>query len=253
MPALIYFTDHPDFPWKKINNLFNVKIQERKARANGETITIEASLFDIITAAKAGNTTAKGLLLFLNRLIYDLSRILSSGERKMVFTNIKRMLMTLDSRFYNFVGEIGILKNILSTNKYRLLHIEELLPNNKTIDFTIQDLESSQVELVEVVIIHLDSGKVDGNPEAIKKFLTGRLTEKILDKQKKLSSSIEFNLIPVIWGGKENLKVYSEFFQERKLDLKNVHEPFGWLQFSDGNDYYAHRFSRLKNLFNDLV
>jgi hypothetical protein len=140
LPALIYFTDHPDFPWKRINKLFSAKIQERKAKANGETITIEASVFDIIIAAKTGNNTAKGLLLFLNRLIHDLSRILSIGERQMVFTNIKSMLMTLDWRFYNFVGEIGILKNILSTNKYRLLHIEESLPNNRTIDFTIQEL-----------------------------------------------------------------------------------------------------------------
>jgi hypothetical protein len=98
----------------------------------------------------------------------------------------------------------------------------------------------------------VDSDKIDANPEAIKKFLTDRLTDKILDKQKKLASPIEFTLVPVIWGGKEDLKVYGEYFQEHQLDLKNVHEPFGWLQFSDGKDYYAHRFSRLKNLFNDF-
>jgi hypothetical protein len=53
----------------------------------------------------------------------------------------------------------------------------------------------------------------------------------------------------VIWGTVNALRIYSRFFQENQLDLPEVFEPFGWLQWSDGKDYYEHRFSRLSTLF----
>jgi hypothetical protein len=252
LPALIYFTDYPDFPWKKINAIFNEKVEERTAQAQGETITVQATIFDIIIAAKKGNKTAKGLLLYLNHLFHDLSQILTVTDRQMVLKNIKSMLTRLDWRFYDYVGEIGILYNLLATNKYRLLNVEEVQDNGKTIDFTVLVLGTSEVQLVEVLNIHLDSEKVETDPSAIKTFLTKRLSDKIADKQKKQDSPVEFTLVPVIWGGVKDLRIYSQFFQEHQLELPNVYEPFAWLQFSDDNDYYAHRFSRLKNLFDDF-
>jgi hypothetical protein len=252
LPALVHFTDHPDFPWKRIDALFNQKIEERKEEAQEETIQIKATVFDFIIAAKKGDRTARGLLLYLNRLFHDLSQLLTVAQRKMAFTNIKNLLTRLDWRFYDYVGEIGILYNLLSTNNYRLLRVEEALGNGKTLDFTVQDITSSTVRLVEVYNIHLDSEKVEEDPNAIRAFLTKRLTEKIADKQKNQDSPVEFTLVPVIWGAVKSLRVYSQYFQEHQLDLPNVHEPFAWLQFSNDSNYYAHRFSRLSNLFNDF-
>jgi len=252
LPALIYFTNHSDFPWKRINDLFNQKLEERNEEAQGETIEVKATVFDIMVAAKKGNKTARGLLLYLNRLFNDLSQLLAVAQRQMVFTNIKNLLTRLDWRFYDYLGEIGILFNLLSTNKYRLLRVEEGIGNGKTLDFTIQDISTSTVQLVEVYNIHLDSEKVEADPTAINAFLTKRLTDKITDKQKKRDTPIEFTLVPVLWGGVKELRVYSQYFQEHQLDIPNVHEPFAWLQFSDDKDYYAHRFARITNLFKEF-
>jgi hypothetical protein len=249
LPALIYFTDHAGFPWKRINDLFNQKIEKRTEEAQGETIKVKATVFDIMVAAKKGNNTAKGLLLYLNRLFHDLAQLMSVAQQQMVFTNIKNLLTRLDWRFYDYVGEIGILFNLLSTNKYCLLRVEEGLGNGKTMNFTVQDLSTSTVQLVEVYNIHLNSEKVEANPDVIRAFLTKRLTDKIAEKQQKRDSPTGFTLVPVIWGGVKDLQVYSQFFQDHQLDLPNVHEPFAWLQFSDDKGYYAHRFARLTNLF----
>jgi hypothetical protein len=252
LPALLYFTDHPSFPWKRINDLFNQKIEERTEEAQGETIEVKATVFDIIVATKKGNDTAKGLLLYLNRLFHDLAQLMTVAQRQIVFTNIKNLLTRLDWRFYDYVGEIGVLYNLLSTNKYCLLRAEEGLGNGKTMDFTVQDLSTSTVLQVEVYNIHLDSEKVEADPDAIRVFLTKRFNDKIAEKQQKRDSPIDFTLVPVIWGGVKDLQVYSHFFQNHQLDLPNVHEPFAWLQFSDDKGYYAHRFARLTNLFKEI-
>lgn len=252
LPALISFTDHPDFPWKKIGNLFNKKLEERKLEAQGKTIEVKATVFDIIVAAKKGNTTAKGLLLYLNRLFHDLSQLLTAQQRQMVFKNIKNLLTRLDWRFYDYVGEISILYNLLSTGKYRLLYVEGGLGDGKTIDFTVQELLTHTSQLVEVYNIHLNSEKVEAEYSAIKSFLTKRLTDKIAEKQQNQDSPIGFTLVPVIWGDVNALRVYSQFFLAHHLDIPNVFEPFAWLQFSDDKDFYVHRFARLANLFKEF-
>jgi hypothetical protein len=251
IPALFAFTDYPNFPWKKIDDLFAAKLEQRSILANGNTITVETTIFDIIIAAKKKDESAIGFVCYINKLFRDLSLLLTEEEKLLVHRNVKSMLTTLDTRFYNYVGEIGILYNLLSTGHYRLLRIEEELPNRKNIDFTLQNTRTSTPVLVEVLNIRLDGNRVDPDPEAIKKFLTTRCETKIADKNKHLTEPIDFSLVPVLWGASADVKVYSEFFQNHQLTIKETSEPFAWMQFVYGNNEYGHNFTRVSKVFID--
>jgi hypothetical protein len=251
IPALFAFTDYPNFPWKKIDNLFAAKLEQRSIIADGNTITVEATIFDIIIAAKRKDESAIGFVCYINKLFYDLSLLLTDEEKQLVHRNVKSMLTTLDTRFYNYVGELGILYNLLSTGQYRLLRIEEELPNRKNIDFTLQDTRTSTPVLVEVLNIRLDGNRVDPDPEAIKKFLTNRCESKIADKNKRLTEPINFSLVPVLWGASADIKVFSKFFLNHQLTINETAEPFAWMQFVYGNDEYGHNFTRVSKVYID--
>jgi len=249
LPALIEITDFSDFAWGKIDALFSSKPEERKIIAMGETIMAEATLFDTIIAAKKGSPKAIGMLHFLNKVFEELAGQLMPREKQMLCANIKDMLTAFDLRFYDFVGEIATLNNLMTTKAYRLERIESPLPNGKTIDFELYHIENASPLLVEIVNIHLDSDRVESNPTAIEKFLTHRLTKKVKDKKTKLEEDINIYLIPVLWGAWKDIEIYSNYFKLNSLKLKNVIEPLSLLTRSDDQGYYRHDFGSVSTLF----
>ncbi len=249
IPALIEFVDGQDFPWGKIDKLFSDKITDRISESNGETIVVEASIYDIIVAAKKQNSSAIGLLDFLNKLFEELTDTLDSDEKSLIKSNVKQMLISLDSKYLNFLGEIATLNNLIKSNVYRLVDIEHKIANGKSIDFKLRHIEQNKFLLVEIVNIHLDSNRVDDNADAIRKFLTHKLSEKIKSKKARLNNDFSFYLIPVIWGGWKDIKIYSEFFKSNKLDLPDVIEPVSYLTYTDNAGYYEHYFKTISNLF----
>lgn len=251
IPALVNLVDEKDFPWKKIDNLFTQKIKDRIAESNGETFKVEASIYDIIVEAKKQNLTAIGLLDFLNKLFEELTDNLETREKRLIKSNVKQMLISLDSKYLNFLGEIAALNNLIKSKAYRLITIEEKISNGKSIDFKLRDIKTQKPILVEIVNIHLDSDKVENNPEAIRAFLTKKLTKKIESKTTNLANKIQFYLIPVIWGSSKDIKIYSDFFKSNSLNLLDVLEPISYLTYSDTTGYYEHYFQTISKLFKE--
>jgi hypothetical protein len=248
LPALLQITGEENFGWGRIDQLFSAEISKRLALAKGQPVTIKATIYDIIVEAKRGDSTAVGLLHFLNHVFEDLAKQLTPMEKQMLRSNIKKLLTTLDWRFYNYVGEIGALNNLMQTKAYRLQRIESPLPNGKTIDFQLHHIQNGNSLLVEIFNIHLDSERVESDPAAIRAFLTHRLTEKILEKKIRLKEDVHFYLVPVLWGPWKDVEVYSNFFKVNKLPLENVLEPIALLTRSDGQGYYHHDFARVSTL-----
>lgn len=249
IPALVQLVDGRDFPWDSIDLLFSEKIKDRISKLTGETLEIEASIYDIIVEAKKQNSKAIGLLHFLNKLFEELTDTLETNEKLLVKSNVKQMLTSLDSKYLDFLGEIATLNNLIKSKMYRLVAIEEKLPNGKSIDFKLRHIEQNKFYLVEIVNIHLNSNRVEDNPDAIRKFLTHRLSNKLKAKNLKLDNGTIFYLIPVIWGGWQQIKIYSNFFRTNGLGLQNVIEPVSYLTYTDGAGYYEHYFKTVSNLF----
>lgn len=250
LPALVEMVgDSKDFPWHKIDRLFSKKLQNRIIDFNNGKNLIEATIYDIIIEAKKGNATAIGHLDFLNKLFEELSDNLSLSEKGLVKTNVKHMLITLDKNHRNYIGEIAVLNNLIKSKTYRLNGIETKLPNGKSIDFKLEIIGKEKFLLVEVMNIHLEENRIDDSACAIEKFLTDRFLQKIESKTMALTESIEFFLVPVIWGDWRNLKVYSDFFKAKSIKLNNVIEPVSYLTYSDDKGYYEHHFKTISKLF----
>ena len=241
-----------DLDWTHIDNLFSKKIADRVAQSKGETIIVEATIYDIIVEVKKQNLQAIRLLDFFNKLLLKLSQLLTDTEKKLIKRNIRNFLTTLDKGYLNFVGELAVLNNLIESKDYRLEDVEVKLPNKKTIDFKLKKVKDENFILVEIVNIHLDSNRIETEEEKIRKFFTDRMTQKINSKKINLSSDIKFFLVPVLWGTAADLKIYSDYFKKNKMHIQNVIEPFSYLTFADPNDDYfvLHRFWSVSNMFN---
>lgn len=252
LPALVELvSDSRDFPWDKVNRLFSKKLQDRIIDFNNGKSLIEATIYDIIIEAKKGNTNAIGHLDFLNKLFEELSDNLNLIEKGLVKTNVKHMLITFDKNHRNYIGEIAVLNNLIKSKTYSLNGIETKLPNGKSIDFKLEIIGKAKFILVEVMNIHLGENRINENPVAIEKFLTERFLQKLKCKMGPLTNKIEFYLVPVIWGGWRNIKVYSDFFKTNSIKLNNVIEPVSYLTYSDDKGNYEHHFKSISKLFKE--
>lgn len=251
LPALIEIVGNSSLDWDYIDSLFLNKIENRIIN---QEISVEATIYDIIIEVKKQNKKAIQLLDFLNKLFSDILINLNEQERKLIRDNIRNLLTALDKKYLNFVGEIGVLNNIMNTRMYELEAVEVKLPNEKKIDFKLRELANNMTILVEVDNIHLNSEKVEADEEKIKKFISDRTTKKIAKKKMNLQNNIDFYVVPVLWGTWKDLKTYSEYFKKNTIQIQNVIEPVAYLTFVDPNDedFCLHRFNKISNLFNNI-
>lgn len=250
LPILFEFIPENDSFWKEADKNFNSEIEWRRGEAEAAegSIQAEITIFDVILLAKRGNGEGIRYLHFLRSMFDHLFNNLVSVERALVKRTFKTILKKLDFRYKDFVGELAVLNNMISTKKYRLEDVEAPLADSpKTIDFKVRDLNTNECHLVEVYNIHVDSDKVQPEPERIKAFFTHRLTQKIASKE----TQMQFELVTVLWGGWRDLLVYSNYFKAYAVHLVNVHEPMAYLTFSEVNDgsFFQNRFKKISRLF----
>jgi hypothetical protein len=89
--------------------------------------------------------------------------------------------------------------------------------------------------LIEVVNVELREDKMTDH-SLIKKFLSSKFKEKLADKDK--SGITDYILVPVIWGGKDNinniLKV-KDFYEKTNFSIERVQIPMVYMQLTDGD------------------
>src|ERR1035437_44450 len=236
LPSIFTIIDENDLDWTNIDSLFKKKIEKRIQECKGETIIVETTIYDLIIEVKKKNSQALRLLDFINKLFYELSGNLDTLEKQLVKNNIRNILINFDMRYLNFIGEIAVLNSLMKTKKYSLEGIETKLSNNKSIDFKLKQYSDNSYILIEIVNIHLNSDRIEKSNVKIDKFLTERLEQKVKNKKQGLFEDINFYLIPVLWGNSDDLKIYSDYFIENSIQIKNVIEPLSYLTFIDPND-----------------
>lgn len=252
LPAITDIVGEMDFGWERIDKLFSDELIKRTAKANdnGGTWKVKATIYDIIIEVKKQNLEAIRLLSFFQRLLEELSMNLTAEEKKIIRKNIRDFLTSFDVRYLDYVGELAVINNLIKSKIYRLGNVETKLASEKRIDFKIKKTEDGKLYLVEVLNIHLDSKKVENDEGKIKIFLNHRLAKKIESK----NSDIDFFLVPVLWGGWQDIKVYSDYFKKNKMHLTNVLEPVAYVTFTDPKNetFYFHRFGNVSNLFESV-
>jgi hypothetical protein len=251
IPYLVKLVEGLNFPWDRIDNLFREKLKERKLLANGNTITVEATIFDVIVEAKKNNSTAIGYLDFLNRLFQELTHNLTASEIQYLQSNLTNLLTKFDKGYWGYVAEIATLNNLIKSKTYTLTGCEVQLPGTKPIDFKLHVIDRNIDIFVEILSIHLDSDRIANTHELMKKFLADRISKKIAAKNMDVQKFPNLYLIPILWGDKKAVEQYSSFFKTNSLNIPNVIEPLSYLTYSDGSSYYEHYFKTISNLFTE--
>lgn len=251
IPSMLELVAEGNFPWDKIDKLFRAELRQRILLANGESITVDATIFDVIIEAKKSNSTAIGYLDFLNRLFQELSDNLTTSEKILANSIITNMLSKHDKGYWGYVAEVATLNNLIKSKSYSLMACEVQLEGTKPIDFKLLNVKTNTYVFVEVLSLHLESHKIHEDPNLMKAFLQGRIDKKLQDKGIDPESHANLYLIPVLWGDKTAIKKYSDFFKNNSLDIKNVLEPLSYITYSDGNGYYEHYFQTISNLFSN--
>jgi len=116
IPELIDFIGEEKFPWDDVEKKFNRKINQRVSKKNGDSIVIEASIFDQIISIKKGDSDYIGMIDFYNKLFYQLKLLLNQEEKKLILRTIKNLLVSFDSKYLNYLGELSSIISIKKTN-----------------------------------------------------------------------------------------------------------------------------------------
>jgi len=161
-----------------VEKKFNRKINQRVSKKNGDSIVIEASIFDQIISIKKGDSDYIGMIDFYNKLFYQLKLLLNQEEKKLILRTIKNLLVSFDSKYLNYLGELSALYQLKRTNNFILLEVEKNLPNGKSIDFDMTIQDPKMRVLIEVINIQINPKKVENNANSIRRFINGRLEKK---------------------------------------------------------------------------
>ena len=255
LPGIIKVLGDNTMDWDYINDLFEQVHEERVNRFNAgtsEALTVEAHIYDIIVEVKKENRRAINLLDYFDKLMHELALNLEADERKLIVNNIRNILISFNSNYLNFIGELAVLNSLVRSKLYKLISVEEPLANKKSLDFKLLRTSDNKIQLVEIMNIHLDDSKVVSDNDLLEKFMSHRFNEKIADKRRDLEANIDFFLVPILWGSADSLRIYSQHFENNEMYVNNVIEPVSYLTFGDENDptFLMHRFGRVSNLFN---
>jgi len=237
--------------WDTIDNLFTKKYKSRIEESTEEIIKIETTIYDIIIEVRKNNLQAARLLDFIRKLFDELASNLNPDEKQLLVPTIRNYLTALDTKNFNYLGELAILNNLMKSQSYTLEVVEFPLANGKTIDFKLKKVATKASILIEVLNLHPKSEKIETEPEKMKAFFTKRLSDKFADKKKNLETDVKFFLIPVMWGTAKDLKIYSNYFKENKMHIENAIEPISYITLSDPQNalYIEHRFKPISGLF----
>jgi hypothetical protein len=250
IPELIDFIGEEKFPWDAVEKKFDRKIDQRVSEINGDSIVIEASIFDQIISIKKGHSDYIGMIDFYNKLFYQLKLLLNQEEKKLIFNTIKNLLVSFDSKYLNYLGELSIIYQLKRTNNFILLEVEKVLPNGKSIDFDMMIQDPKMRVLIEVMNIQINPKKVENDANSIRTFINSRLEEKITNKKKNLIDDWNIHLVPIIWGGHEQLEIYYEYFKTNSTELPLSYVPLAFLTYYDHNGNYFPKFGSISTLFN---
>jgi hypothetical protein len=198
---------------------------------------------------KKGDSNCIGMMDFYNKLFHQLKLLLSKKEKMLILNIIKNLLVSFDSKYLNYLGELSVMYQLKRTNNFTLLEVEKVLPNGKSIDFDMMIRNPKMRVLIEVFNIQINPEKVENDSKAIKTFINGRLKNKINDKKANLIGDWNIHLVPIIWGGHEQLEIYYEYFKTNSTDLPLSYSPLAFLTYYDQDGNYFPKFGSLSTLF----
>jgi len=236
-----------NYQWKKLNRNF-IRIYEKRKKEyfkNNEYLLVKSNIYDLITSSIKGELKATMLLAFIKKTLEELTDNLSISEKKKLRTTVYNLLVSFDSKYYNYLGELLILNNLLRSKDYYLSEIESKIVNKKTADFLIKKRDDTESHLIEVVNVHVEDAHID-----LDKLLTDKLVAKLNDKRDGETTYLDFKLVPVIWTSYENLRRVENLYKNGfSISFESVWEPTAFAMFTYPENRVIYRFGNISTLF----
>lgn len=192
--------------WRNIQKRY----VNRYANFNVGTLNITSSAFiDIIVFAYNGDARAIAVISHVKKCIEIISSYVAiyTQFKSAYYDILKRMIVSFDSDpnsnnsdFKNGISELTIFANLCESCCLEILHIEKLLDNGKSVDFSVR--LSSKTEVLDFDIItyqNIDPHQHETS-DTVNTFLDKRISEKYSDKMKNLpnGSYPEFRVLPIV-------------------------------------------------------
>ncbi len=227
MPAihLLLNGEEEEVKWDYIALKYRETQLSRKRQVDAlspeDKIFFEACFLDIVARLVTGDRTFVNLVRFINTIFLDLIAKTDERERKLLPKTIYNMLVSMDARYLNYVGELAVLNNLKSSGFVLQQTEEPLVPEDgetTTIDFTVKNDKFTL--LVEVYNIQGLDDIVDLTADKLKKILIRKLKKKRYNKQK--GSDKLFYIVPVIWAQYSVLKMVHNCYEEIKNEISGA-------------------------------
>lgn len=234
--------------WKAINKKFEGKFSELKLKyENGDRPKPKLNIYTLLSSWL--NQEMHGIVFrnYLDNLIKDLTILLNTQEKQAIKKKNLFNLLLFEKDFLNYVGELSVLNNLMSTGVYRLLAIEfTVKKGGKGIDFRLLNVNENKEVLVEVVNIELTDTNSSSN-EKIELLLLSKLNGKLSDKDK--SGILDYKLIPVLWYEKvDNVKRVKEFYETQEFHIERCETPRAYVWFRINQKKFINKFGAINTV-----
>jgi hypothetical protein len=262
VPDMFTLMGKQGFNWSELNERYGEFLRDRKIkfRLNGNYLRDPVNFYDVtLRSVTSDDPVFQNYFVYINKVFRSLSTILTDDEKIMVNSIIRNLLRQFSRSYTHSLGELFVLNNVMKSEKYRLRKIEYENPEEpkiknkkgKTIDFLFYSLELKQDILLEVMNVDLKEKTVIDSTH-LKLHLERKISDKIKDKKKSFPK-FNFNIIPVLWGTSEELRVvYDMYKQGVGPNFDNVMEPFTYGYFykeSGGHSFY--KFSPISTFYDE--
>ena len=251
-PILFELLDDNKLDWNTVANKFDNKIKEYKAKHEKlkTTFEIQVSFFTLISSALNGAEDGRRLLGFIQKMFEELIELLDKNEKRLIVSNIYGILTNINSDYLNFIGELLALRHFKQSLPFQLIGTEVPLypenPSGTKIDFQFLNTVTKKIELIEIVNVRLDDGNIS-NDELIDRIIHQKLKEKLL--KKKISKTNRFNLVPVLWGQWDKIRVMEKYYVDRQLTINNITTPICFVPFTDQQGNPVYRTGTIDTMF----
>jgi hypothetical protein len=237
--------------WKRLTEIFENQFNKlnEQYKKDEKFPLVKLSLYSTITGALNGERQNIQFLDYINNVFKNLNSILDKDEKILIKETLSNLL-EFEKGFLNYLGELSVLDNLISTGLYKLDKTEyRIKENGKGIDFRFLNIQKSKYILVEVINIELKDNKISST-ELMYQFLSNKLNDKLNDTDK--SEILNYTLIPVIWGSLENILKVREFYKLTNFKIKRVEIPRVYIPFNVPNNpkKFVNKFGSILTVFN---
>ncbi len=252
MPSLFELIGDNTFDWRKIERAFEKKFIELEEKYNniGRPFKTKASLFGIITAVLNNEEGAIYLFEYIDKLFKELTLSLSSDEKKLIIKNVFDVLVNMDEKYLNFIGELSLLNQFLKSGNFKLLEVEapldEGIVSTSHIDFTLFDKNNESELLLEVVNVHLKDENTSDDYK-IERLIDQKIQEKY--RVTSGNSDKKFILAPILWGSHKWIKRILNYYLKLDVKLDNILMPSCFVPFIDQDGNRVYKFGVMNAIF----